>query len=149
MPGRSTARRSSRPPATRSTASISASTCTSSSAPPRRWPSGRRSRNAPNRTAKNLGRLGEVLAGFGYLKEAVGPLTEAVQLDKDDFDLRLKKLAELSHRLEKFDEAEVQLAAAAKLAEKDEQKTAVLESRVKNDLAATNRLPQKIASMRK
>ena len=103
--------------------------------------------DGPNRTAKNLGRLGEVLAGFGYLKEAVGPLSEAVQLDKDDFDLRLK-LAELSHRLEKFDDAEVQLMAAAKLAEKDEQKTAVLESRVKNDLAAS-RLPQKIASMRK
>ena len=99
-----------------------------------------------NRKAKNLGRLGEVLAGFGYLKEAIGPLSEAVKLDADDFDLRLK-LAELSHRLENFDEAEVQLAAAAKLAEKDEQKSAVLEARVKNDQAA-NRLPQKIAAMR-
>ncbi|MGP0063330.1 MAG: DUF1583 domain-containing protein [Isosphaeraceae bacterium] len=103
--------------------------------------------DGPNRTARNLGRLGEVLAGFGYLKEAIGPMSEAVQLDKEDFDLRLK-LAELSHRLEKFDEAEVQLAAAAKLAEKDEQKTAVLEARVKNDLAA-GRLPQRIAGMRK
>src|SRR6202044_3984344 len=85
----------------------------------------------PNRTARNLGRLGEVLAGFGYLKEAVDPLSESVRLDKEDFDLRLK-LAELFHRLERFDDAEVHLAAAAKLAEKDEQKTSVLESRVKN-----------------
>ncbi len=103
--------------------------------------------DGPNRSARNLGRLGEVLAGFGYLKEAVGPLGEAVKLDAEDFDLRLK-LAELWHRLENYDEADVQLAAAAKLAEKDEQKTAVLESRVKNDLAA-NRLPQKIAALRK
>jgi tetratricopeptide (TPR) repeat protein len=28
----------------------------------------------PNRNAKNLGRLGEVLAGFGYLKESIAPL---------------------------------------------------------------------------
>ena len=88
-----------------------------------------------NRSAKNLGRLAEVLAGFGYLKEALGPLTEAVNLDKDDFGMRLK-LAELSHRLEKFDDAETQLAAAAKLAEKEEEKTAVVEARVKNDQAA-------------
>ena len=28
----------------------------------------------PNRNARNLGRLAEVLAGFGYVKEAIGPL---------------------------------------------------------------------------
>ena len=27
-----------------------------------------------NRNARNLGRLAEVLAGFGYVKEAIGPL---------------------------------------------------------------------------
>ena len=75
----------------------------------------------PNRNARTLGRLAEVLAGFGYLKEAVAPLKAAIALEPDDFDLRLK-LAELSHRLGQFDEAESQLAAAGKLAEPDEQK---------------------------
>src|SRR5262249_37402688 len=88
----------------------------------------------PNKNAKNLGRMAEVLAGFGYVKEAIAPLQEAVALDKDDFDLRMK-LADLSHRLEKFDDAETQLAAAAGLASKDEEKSAVLEARVKNDQA--------------
>ena len=100
-----------------------------------------------NRSAKNLGRLAEVLAGFGYLKEALGPLAEAVNLEKDDFGMRLK-LAGLSHRLEKFDDAEAQLSAAAKLAEKDEEKTAVLEARVKNDQAA-GRLAMRVDQLQK
>ncbi len=99
----------------------------------------------PNRTARNLGRLAEVLAGFGYTKEAIAPLKEAVELDKDDFDLRMK-LAELSHRLEQYADAEVQLAVAAGLASKDEEKTAVLEARVKNDQAA-GRVGARIAEM--
>ncbi len=102
---------------------------------------------APNRTARNLGRLAEVLAGFGYVKEAIAPLKEAVELDKDDFDLRMK-LAELSHRLEQYADAEVQLAVAARLASKDEEKTAVLEARVKNDQAA-GRVAARIAEMRR
>jgi tetratricopeptide (TPR) repeat protein len=100
-----------------------------------------------NRNAKNLARLAEVYAGFGYLKEALPPLTEAVALDGDNFDLRLK-LAELSFRLGQFDAAETQLAAARKLAEKDEEKSAVLEARVKNDQAA-ERLAMRIDSMEK
>jgi len=100
-----------------------------------------------NKSAKNLARLAEVYAGFGYLKEALPPLTEAVALDGDNFDRRLK-LAELSFRLGQFDAAETQLAAAAKLAEKDEEKSAVLEARVKNDQAA-DRLTQRIESMQK
>ncbi len=101
----------------------------------------------PNRNAKNLGRLAEVLAGFGYVKEAIAPLTEAVALDKDDFDLRMK-LGELSHRLERFDDADVQLAAAAKLASKDEEKAAVLDARVKNDQAA-GRIAARVEAMRR
>ncbi len=89
----------------------------------------------PNKNAKNLTRLAEVLAGFGYVKDAIAPLTEAVALDKDDFGLRLK-LADYAHRLERYDDAEVQLTAASKLAEKDEEKDGVLEARVKNDQAA-------------
>ncbi len=100
-----------------------------------------------NKNAKNLARLAEVYAGFGYLKEALPPLTEAVALDGDNFDLRLK-LAELSFRLGQFDAAETQLAAASKLAEKDEEKSAVLEARVKTDQAA-DRLAKRIDSMQK
>ena len=100
-----------------------------------------------NRTSKTLGRLSEVLAGFGYLKEALPPLTEAVGLEPDSFDLRLK-LASLDHRLEKYDDAETQLAAAGKLAEKDEEKDAVLDARVKNDQAA-NRVAQRIETMQR
>ncbi len=100
-----------------------------------------------NRNAKTLARLAEVLGGFGYLKDALAPLTEAVKLEPDSFELRLK-LAGLDHRLEKFDDAETQLAAAAKLAEKEEEKDAVLEARVKNDQAA-GRVAQRIDGLRK
>ncbi|HZW30043.1 MAG TPA: tetratricopeptide repeat protein, partial [Isosphaeraceae bacterium] len=101
----------------------------------------------PNRNARNLARLAEVLAGFGYLKEAIAPLKEAVDLEQEDFDLRLK-LAELSHKLERYDDAAAQLLAASKLAEKAEEKSAVLEAQVKNDQAA-GRLAHRIEAMRK
>ena len=80
-----------------------------------------------NRNAKNLTRLAEVLAGFGYLKEAIAPLTEAVALETDNFSLRLM-LAGYANRLERYDEAETQLETAAKLSERDEEKTAVVEA---------------------
>ncbi len=89
----------------------------------------------PNRNAKNLTRLGEVLAGFGYLTQAIGPLSEAVALEGDDYGLRMKP-AELLHRCTRFDDARVQLAAAEKLAEKEEEKSATIEAWVKNDQAA-------------
>ena len=100
-----------------------------------------------NRNSKTLARLSEVLAGFGYVNEALPPLSEAVALEADSFDLRLK-LASLNHRLEKYDDAETQLAAAGKLADKDEEKEAVLDARVKNDQAA-NRLAKRIETLRK
>jgi tetratricopeptide (TPR) repeat protein len=100
----------------------------------------------PNRNAKSLGRLAEVLAGFGYLKEAIAPLKEAIALEPDDFNLRVK-LAEVSHRLGQFDEAETQLAVADKLAERDEQREVVLQSRLKNDQAA-GKIVQKIEALR-
>ena len=100
-----------------------------------------------NRNAKTLARLSEVLSGFGYLKDALPPLTQAITLEPDSFDLRVK-LAGLDHRLEKFDDAEAQLASAAKLAEKEEEKDAVLEARVKNDQAA-GRVAQRIDTLRK
>ncbi len=98
-----------------------------------------------NKNAKNLTRLAEVLAGFGYVKEAIAPLAEAVAIEPDDFSLRLK-LAELAHRIERYDEAEAHLTAAARLAAKDEEKALVLEARVKNDQAA-NRTGAVIAAL--
>ena len=78
-----------------------------------------------SKTAAEKGRLGEVLAGFGYRKEALGPLTEAVKLAPDDFDLRLK-LADLLVPLDRPVDALVELAAAGKLADAPEQVEAVL-----------------------
>ncbi len=101
----------------------------------------------PHRTSKTLARLSEVLSGFGYLNEAVPPLVEAVGIEPDSLDLRLR-LARLNHRLEKYDDAEVQLAAAGKLAEKDDERDAVLDARVTNDQAA-NRVAQRIATMQR
>ena len=75
----------------------------------------------PNKNSKNLTRLGEVLAGFGYTRQALAPMSEAVALEGDDFTLRLK-LADLLFRNERYDESRVQLAAAGKLADKEEEK---------------------------
>jgi tetratricopeptide (TPR) repeat protein len=100
-----------------------------------------------NRDAKNLTRLAEVLAGFGYLKQAVPPLTEAVALDPKEFNLRLK-LADLLHRGERFDEVNAQLDAAESLAENDEERSAALEARVKNDLAA-GKVAERVEQLRK
>lgn len=101
----------------------------------------------PHATAKNLARLAEVLAGFGYVKEAAEPMTKAVALEGDSFDYRLK-LAEILHRLERYDLADRELLAARGLALKDEEKTAVLDARVINDQSA-NRIPQRIQELSK
>ncbi len=100
-----------------------------------------------SRNVRNLGRLAEVLAGFGYLQEAIRPLDEAVKMEKDDFDLRMR-LAEFLHRLGRFDEAEAQLATAARLAARDDQRAAVLESRVRNDQQA-GRLSARVDTIRR
>ena len=84
----------------------------------------------PNRNARTLGRLGEVLAGFGYREEAVGPLTEACQLEPDDFDLRVR-LADLRLALDQPAEALKELDRAARVASADEQAEAVLDRQVK------------------
>ncbi len=100
-----------------------------------------------NRNARNLGRLAEVLASFGYVKEAVAPLADAVEMEKDDFDLRMR-LAEYQHRLGQFDDVEAQLALASKLADRDDRRIAVREARVRNDQAA-GRMAARIAAIRK
>ena len=47
-------------------------------------------------------------------------LTDAVALERDNFSLRLT-LANYANRIERYDEAETQLDAAAKLSERDEE----------------------------
>jgi tetratricopeptide (TPR) repeat protein len=100
-----------------------------------------------NRSAKNLGRLAEVLAGFGYKKEALVPIAEACALAKDDFDLGFK-YADLLQQLEKFDEALKRLDVAEGLADDAEQKTAVLDARIK-DLQGANRLSAETEALQK
>ncbi len=83
-----------------------------------------------NKNAKNLARLAEVLAGFGYTKEALAPSGEACKLDPDAFDTQLK-YADLLYQAEKYDAALTQLEAAARAAIDPEQSEAVLDLQVK------------------
>jgi len=48
-----------------------------------------------NRNAKNLGRLAEVFSGFGYRKEGIATIAEALKLDPEDFNLLLTYAAML------------------------------------------------------
>jgi tetratricopeptide (TPR) repeat protein len=84
----------------------------------------------PNRTAKNLARLSEVLAGFGYRKQAIEALAESLKLEKDDFN-RILTLADLLHEDGRHDEALAQLDIAARLASSAEESESVLQSQLK------------------
>lgn len=84
-----------------------------------------------NRNAKNLARLSEVFAGFGYVKEAVEAIAEACKLEADDFNLRLKH-AELLYQTEKYPEALKELEIAARLSANAEEAEAVLAEQIKN-----------------
>ncbi|HEY1377965.1 MAG TPA: DUF1583 domain-containing protein, partial [Gemmataceae bacterium] len=84
----------------------------------------------PNRTAKNLARLAEVFAGFGYKTEAIAALADALSLEKDDFNLVLRH-AELLHDDGQPDAALARLDAAAKLASNAEEAESVLVAQVK------------------
>ena len=99
-----------------------------------------------SRNARSLGRLGEVLAGFGYRKEALEPLTEACRLEPDDFDLRLR-LADLKLAMEQPTEALVELEKASKSATADEQTEAVLDRQIRA-YQASNTLGAQIDGLR-
>ena len=100
-----------------------------------------------NKTAANLGRLSEVLAGFGYLAEAITTNAEALQLDKKDFALWLKQ-ADYLHQAERFDEALVQLTTADALAANDEEREAVLSREIKSR-QGNNTLKTRIEELRR
>ncbi len=103
-------------------------------------------RTGVGKTAAEQGRLGEVLAGFGYRKEALDPLTEAVKLAPDDFDLRLK-LADLLLQLDRPLDSFTELIAASKASDSPEQAEAVLSREIKAHQAA-NALGGEIARLK-
>ncbi|HTU93977.1 MAG TPA: tetratricopeptide repeat protein, partial [Gemmataceae bacterium] len=100
-----------------------------------------------NRNAKNLARLGEVLNGFGYRKEAAAAFADAVELDKEDFNLRLR-YSELLHLDERNDDALAQIAAAEKLASNADETESVLQARIKV-YQATDTLTERTAELQK
>ena len=57
-----------------------------------------------NRSAKNLARLAEVFAGFGYRKDAIFALADAIKLDKTDFNLYISYADQL-HQNEQHTDA--------------------------------------------
>jgi tetratricopeptide (TPR) repeat protein len=75
------------------------------------------------RTAENLNRLAEVLAQFGYLKEALPEIRTACSLDPKDFSLHLKA-ADLHVKAEDYATALSSLSVADKLAQSDEEREA-------------------------
>ena len=82
------------------------------------------------RTAENLARLAEVLAQFGYLKEAQPEIAAACELAPKDYSLQLKA-ADLQIRGELYDEALASLARGETLAQNDEEREAILAQQIK------------------
>jgi len=106
----------------------------------------RGSAEGPGRTVANLGRLGEVLAGFGYKVEAAEAVAEATRLDPGSLPTRVRP-ARLLVDLRRFDEAEAQLEAAEPLADDEGRREEVLVGRIAAD-EASGRLPARIEGFR-
>jgi tetratricopeptide (TPR) repeat protein len=98
------------------------------------------------KTAANLARLAEVLAGFGYLGEAVDANAEACKLDPKEINLQIKQ-ADLLSQAEKHDESLKQLAVVQKLAANDEEREAWLQRELK-ELQTLEQLKDRIAAAR-
>lgn len=95
-------------------------------------------------TAANVARLAEVLAGFGYLTEAVETNAEACKLDPKEINLQIKQ-ADLLIQAEKHEDALKQLAVVQKLASSDEEREAWLQRELKV-LQTLEKLKEHIAS---
>jgi tetratricopeptide (TPR) repeat protein len=100
-----------------------------------------------NRSSKNLARLAEVLAGFGYRKEAIEAMADAVSLEKDDFTL-LMTYAELLHQDGQNDKSLEQIATASKLTSNPEEVEQVLTAQIKV-YQATEKLGDKIDELQR
>jgi tetratricopeptide (TPR) repeat protein len=100
----------------------------------------------PNRSAKSLARLTEVLAGFGYKDEAIATAAEACTLDPEALALRLKH-ADLLQAAGRPGAAGAELAIAARLAADDDERETVLERQIKNEQSG-GQLGERIAALR-
>jgi tetratricopeptide (TPR) repeat protein len=98
-----------------------------------------------NRTTRNLVRLAEVYAGFGYMPEALATMREACALDPE-FSDRLR-FAEMLLEEAQLDEALEQIDAAAPMAETPDERQLVLNERIRC-YQASGELPQQIAALR-
>jgi tetratricopeptide (TPR) repeat protein len=101
----------------------------------------------PNRNAANLSRLAEVFAGFGYRKEAIAAMADAVSLDGNDFGL-LMTYAQLLHEDGQNDLALTQIEAASKRTSNPEEVEQVLVAQIKV-FQATEKLAERIDELSK
>lgn len=101
----------------------------------------------PNRNSKNLVRLAEVFAGFGYRKEAIDAMADAIGLEKDDFAM-LMTYAELLHQEGRNDDALQQIALAGKLTSNPEETEQVLNAQIRV-YQATETLDARIDELQK
>jgi len=83
----------------------------------------------PNRSAKSLRRLAEVLLTFGHLEPAIQAALEARQLAPDDLDVRLFCVDAL-RRGGRFAEASAELEAADRLCDTHDERDRVIEQQV-------------------
>lgn len=97
------------------------------------------------RTASNIARLAEVLAGFGYLTEAVQTHAEACKLDPKEINLQIKQ-ADLLSQADQHEEALTQLALVQKMAANDEEREAWLQRELK-ELQTLDRLKGRITEV--
>jgi tetratricopeptide (TPR) repeat protein len=100
-----------------------------------------------NRNAKNLARLAEVFAGFGYRKQAIDAMADAISLEKDDFTL-LMTYAELLHQDEQHAKALEQIALASTRTSNPEEVEQILLAQIKV-YQATDKLADEILSLEK
>ncbi|HTK74898.1 MAG TPA: tetratricopeptide repeat protein, partial [Gemmataceae bacterium] len=100
-----------------------------------------------NRNAKNLARLAEVFAGFGYRAEAISTIADALGLEKDDFNLTLR-YADLLHQDQQYDAALKQLDAAGKITNSPEDVEQVMVAQIKT-YQAMDKLVDQIADLQK
>lgn len=100
----------------------------------------------PARTAPNLARLAEVLAGFGYLAESIDANTEACRLDPRDINLQIKQV-DLLVQAERNQEALAQLEIVRKLAATEEEREAWIQRELRT-LQALDTLSARVESVR-
>ena len=82
-----------------------------------------------SRTTRNLVRLAEVMAGFGYREQALPVLDEACKMDPEFAD-RIN-YAQLLREEEQYDASLKQIQLALDLSESSEEKELVLQERIK------------------